>query len=342
MVQHIRANLWLLLFSIGLSAVVYPLLVLAFGQTLFPDKSDGSLLYDKAGNVIGSSLIAQPFSGDEYFHPRPSAVSYNAAGTAGSNWAPNNYLLRDRVARMLGPIAKYNSGEKKDQLVGPDIEAWFQKDQYQGAAGIVAQWATLHSGVASNWVKSDPLYAGYVAKWQESHPQEVVEWKKANPDNAQLKPEDLAVVFFVSFSKENPGAFPVAVEIKTPEGTTDKVVQPVKEGTDIQSMFFDMWRQEHPTVDLQKVPSDMVLASGAGLDPDITLKNAMYQLDRVASKWAADTKLPEPDVRSTIERLLKAKTTLPLSGLAGVPLVNVLEVNLALNDQYRSQVVSAK
>jgi K+-transporting ATPase ATPase C chain len=339
MVQHIRANLWLLLFSIGLSAVVYPLLVLAFGQTFFPNKADGSLLYDKAGNVIGSSLIAQPFSGDEYFHPRPSAVSYNAAATAGSNWAANNYLLRDRVARMLGPIVKYNSGENKDQLVGPDIEAWFQKDQYQGATGIVAQWATLHSGVASNWAKSDPLYAAYVTKWQESHPQEVAEWRKANPDNAEPKPEDLAGAFFVNYSKENPTTFPVGVETKTADGKTEKIVQPAKEGTDIQSMFFDMWRQEHPTADLQKVPSDMVMASGAGLDPDITWKNAMYQLDRVAGKWATATKLPEAEVRKTIEGLLKAKATLPLGGLAGVHLVNVLELNLALDDQYRARVI---
>jgi len=54
---------------------------------MVPKKADGSLLYDKSGNIIGSALIAQPFSADEYFHPRPSAVSYNAASTAGSNWA---------------------------------------------------------------------------------------------------------------------------------------------------------------------------------------------------------------------------------------------------------------
>jgi K+-transporting ATPase ATPase C chain len=141
MSQHIRANLWLLVFSIVLSSVAYPLVLLAFGQTLFHEKADGSLLYDKSGNVIGSALIAQPFSGDEYFHPRPSAVSYNAASTAGSNWGGNNYMLRDRVARILGPIVKYAGGSKKGQLVGPDIETWLQADKYQGTKGIVAQWA---------------------------------------------------------------------------------------------------------------------------------------------------------------------------------------------------------
>ena len=331
---HIRANIWLLVFTIGLSAVIYPLIVLAFGQTLFPAKSDGSLIYDKSGKLVGSSLIAQPFSGDEYFHPRPSAVGYNAAATGGSNFAANNYLLRDRVAHMLGPIVKYASGEKKGQLVGPDIEAWFQKDQYQNAPGIVAQWAALHSGLASNWVKADPLNADYVTKWKESHADDVAKWIKDNPDNSDPKPEDLAGVFFDSYAKSNPGTFPSIVETKTQEGKAEKIVQPVKEGSDIQSIFFDMWRQDYPTVDLERVPADMVMASGAGLDPDITLQSAMYQLDRVAAKRAGDSNKPEPEVRKTIEELLKAKAVAPLGGLAGVPLVNVLEINLALDERF--------
>ena len=334
MSSHIRANLWLLLFSIGLSSVAYPLVLLAFGQNFLPAKADGSLLYDKAGNVIGSALIAQPFSGDEYFHPRPSAVAYNAASTAGSNWGPNNYLLRDRAARILGPIVKYSDGDKKGQLVGPDIEAWFQQDQYQGSPGIVAQWATLHSGLAANWVKGDPLNAAYVTAWQESHPAEVAAWKAANPDNAEPKPEDFAGAFFESYSKEHPGTFPVAVETKSVDGTAEKAVQPAAEASDIQSIFFDMWRQEHPHAKVQKVPADMVTASGAGLDPDITYQNALYQLDRVAGRWAANSGQPEESVRKQIEILLKDNLRAPLNGLAGVPLVNVLEMNLALKKQF--------
>ena len=163
---------------------------------------------DAQGNPIGSRLIAQPFTADEYFQPRPSAASYNAAASGASNWAASNYLLRDRVARQLGPIVKYRSGPKKGQPVGPDIESWFQKDQFGGKPGIVAQWAALHSGRRQNWVKADKLNAAYVADWQKTHPAEVAEWIKANPDTPEPKPEDLAVPFFASYSKTHPGTFP--------------------------------------------------------------------------------------------------------------------------------------
>jgi potassium-transporting ATPase KdpC subunit len=337
MLTHLRANLWLLGLSILLCCVVYPGILLVFGQTLFPSEANGSLVLDKAGKPIGSRLIAQPFSGDEYFQPRPSAVSYNAAASGASNWAGNNYLLRDRVARQLGPIVKYRGGAKADKLVGPDVETWFQRDRASGKPGIVAQWAAAHPTLAQNWVKADAANAAYVTAWQSTHATEVAQWSKENPDSGQPKPEDLAVVFFTSFSHEHPGTFPVAAEYKTADGKTAKRIEPVKQGSDIQSVFFDLWRQDYPEADLQPVPADFVMASGSGLDPHITLKNALYQLDRVAGKWAAETKLDPADVHREIESLLRRQAEAPLGGLVGVELINVLEVNLALRELYRPQ-----
>lgn len=337
MLSHLRANLWLLALSVLLCCVVYPGALWVIGQTVFPAQANGSLILDAAGKPIGSRLIAQPFTGDEYFQPRPSAVAYNAAASGASNWAANNYLLRDRVARQLGPIVKYQSGAKAGRLVGPDIETWFQQDRFNGNPGIVAQWAQAHATLAQNWVKADAANGLFVADWQSKHADEVARWTKENPDNPQPKPEDLAVPFFTSFSHEHPGTFPVSAEHKTADGKTEKRIEPVKEGSDIQSTFFDMWRQDHPQADLEPVPADMVMTSGSGLDPHITLKNALYQLDRVAGKWATETRRDPAAVRQEIEVMLLQKAEAPLVGLAGVELINVLEVNLALQQLYRPQ-----
>jgi K+-transporting ATPase ATPase C chain len=335
MTAHLRANLWLLVLSVLLCSVLYPLVLYGIGQTVFHDQAQGSLLVDANGQAIGSRLIAQPFTADEYFQPRPSAASYNAAASGASNWAASNYLLRDRVAQQLGPIVKYRSGVKAGQLVGPDIEHWFQKDRYDGKPSIVAQWAALHPTVAQNWVKADKLRAAYVAAWQEAHPQQVAEWIKDNPDTPEPKPEDLAVPFFTSYSKDHPGTFPSAVEHKTADGKAEKQTEPVKEGSDIQAVFFDLWLQANPDADLAPVPADMVMASGSGLDPHITLSNALCQLDRVAAAWAKKTGSDEAAVHHEIEQLLREKSFAPLDGLVGVPLLNVLEINLALRERYQ-------
>jgi potassium-transporting ATPase KdpC subunit len=337
MYAHFRANLWLLILTVLLCSVLYPLVLLGIGQTMFHDKAQGSLLADAQGNPIGSRLIAQPFTADEYFQPRPSATtpSYNAAASGASNWAASNYLLRDRVARQLGPIVKYRGGLKKGQPVGPDVENWFQQDQFDGKVAIVAQWANLHPTVAQNWVKADKLNAAYVADWQKTHAAEVAEWIKAHPDTPEPKPEDLAVPFFTRYAKTYPGTFPSAVEHKTADGKTEKTIEPVKVGTDIQAGFFDMWLQAHADVDLEPVPADMVMASGSGLDPHITLDNALWQLDRVASAWANKTGGNEAQVRQEIEQLLRHNSSAPLGGLVGEPLVNVLEINVALKDRYQ-------
>lgn len=200
--KHLRANLWLLVLSLVLCSVLYPTVLWGIGQTFFPNQAEGSLvtkhgrptIFEK--EAVGSRQIAQPFTGDEYFQPRPSAASYNAAASGASNWGASNYLLRERVSRQLGPIVKYADGLKKSQQVGPDIEAWFR-----GKPDLVGRWATMHSASAQNWVKADKLNADYVASWQRQHPEEVQAWKKENASTPEPKPEDLAVAFFESYAK---------------------------------------------------------------------------------------------------------------------------------------------
>jgi K+-transporting ATPase ATPase C chain len=196
--SHLRANLWLLLLTVAVCCIVYPAVLWAIGRTMFPRQSEGSLVRDKdGGQPIGSLLIAQPFTKPEYFWPRPSAVSYDAGASGGSNLAASNPKLRARVVETLAHLEKYPHDPKKE------------------------------------------------------------------------------------------------------------------------------------------VPADLVMASGSGLDPHITLANARYQLDRVAAAWAEKTGDPREQVRRDIERLLEEKSWSPLGGLAGGPLVNVLEVNQALETRYR-------
>src|SRR5262249_534475 len=156
---------------------------------------------------------------------------------------------------------KYRGGTRNGQPVGPDIERWFREDRFQGKPGIVAQWAQAHSGLAQAWAKADPLQADYISAWQKNHPADGSEWLKAHPPDEEPKPEDLAVPFFVWFSKAQPGKWPVVTEEKA-DGQTKKSMKPVSEGSDIQSVFFDMWREEHPDMELGSVPSDLVTASG--------------------------------------------------------------------------------
>jgi len=136
-----------------------------------------------------------------------------------------------------------------------------------------------------------------------------------------------------TFSKDNPGQFPSAVTSQV-GGKTVTAIEPVKDGTDIRSTFFDMWRQEHADIALADVPGDMVTTSGSGLDPHITMQNAEYQLDRVAAKWATDTKRDPGQTRIEIQQILQADSFAPLDGLVGEKMINVLQVNLELTKRY--------
>ncbi len=334
MFRYLSKSVLLLVFAVAICCILYPLALWAVGQIFFPSQSNGSLLMGPDGKPVGSKLIAQPFTKDEYFQPRPSAASYDASASASSSLAASNYALRDRVARTLGPIVQYKSGPNAGKPVAPDIENWFKQDKYQGAPHIVAQWADMHNSLAQAWVTSDATHTTYVSAWAKTHPQEVAQFIKDNPTITQPKESDLAVTFFKNFSAENPGRFPSSVTKTGKDGKPQTTIEAVNRGSDIQSIFFDMWRQDHADADVQEVPGDMVTTSASGLDPHITLQNAEFQLDRVASKWAADLKRDPAAVRNEIEQILQKNAAAPWNGLIGEKFVNVLEVNLELRKKY--------
>jgi K+-transporting ATPase ATPase C chain len=83
------------------TGLIYPLAMTGAAQVLFHDRANGSLVTDKDGNVVGSSLIGQSFSSDRYFHGRPPATNdangtpspYHAANSSASNLGPTNPAL---------------------------------------------------------------------------------------------------------------------------------------------------------------------------------------------------------------------------------------------------------
>jgi len=90
----------------------YPLLVTGIAATLFPHKAAGSLIL-KDGQIIGSELLAQSFTSDKYFHPRPSAAGngYDATSPGGSNLAQSSKTLVDRIQGSIDKLALENPGK---------------------------------------------------------------------------------------------------------------------------------------------------------------------------------------------------------------------------------------
>jgi K+-transporting ATPase ATPase C chain len=100
------------------TGLIYPLAITGISQVVFHDQANGSLI-TKNGQLVGSKLIGQNFTDPKYFFGRPSATTnvsdatksdpYNAQNSAGSNLAPSNKALIDRVQKAVDQIRKENN-----------------------------------------------------------------------------------------------------------------------------------------------------------------------------------------------------------------------------------------
>jgi K+-transporting ATPase ATPase C chain len=126
----------------------YPLLLTGIAKLAFPHQADGSLITHN-GQVIGSELIAQSFTSDRYFHPRPSAAGngYDATSSGGTNLAQSNAKLAQRIQADIDKLEQENpgkpvpidmvttSGSGLDPDITPD-NAYFQAPRIAKARGI--------------------------------------------------------------------------------------------------------------------------------------------------------------------------------------------------------------
>lgn len=138
----------------------YPLFVTGIAAVIFPHQAAGSLIL-KDGQVIGSELLAQSFTSDKYFHPRPSAAGngYDATASGGSNLAQSNTKLVQRIQGDIDKLSKENPGKPvpidmvttSGSGLDPDITpeaAYFQAPRVAKARGLsedrVRQLVELH------------------------------------------------------------------------------------------------------------------------------------------------------------------------------------------------------
>ena len=110
----LRASIGLTIVSLGLCGFLYSATVTGLGQLLFPAQANGSLI-ELDGKILGSSLVAQPFTDPKYFQARPSAANYDPMAMAGSNMARTNPELTKIIEQRIADI------EARDHIEGRQI-----------------------------------------------------------------------------------------------------------------------------------------------------------------------------------------------------------------------------
>ncbi len=155
-----------------LVGAIYPAFVTAVAQVAFPSQANGSFITTADGREIGSSLIGQAFSQDQYFWSRPSAAGdgYDANAASASNLAPTSQALLDRVAAEIDRLKAANgdgpipvdlvttSASGLDPHISP-AGAEYQVARVAAARGIPED--QVREAVARN---TDPPFLGFMGQ----------------------------------------------------------------------------------------------------------------------------------------------------------------------------------
>ena len=124
--SHLRGAVLGTLVLAAVTCGLYPLVVWGIAQTAFPHQANGSLIVDTNGTVRGSSLLAQGFRSDRYFHPRPSAAGangYDATSSGGSNLGPTSQKLRDQLQERIATYRAANGLKETDTVPADAVTA---------------------------------------------------------------------------------------------------------------------------------------------------------------------------------------------------------------------------
>ena len=111
LLQEIKVSLLAMVALLVILCGLYPLVVWGIAQVVFPSRANGSLV-EHHGKIVGSSLMAQSFTGDKYFHPRPSAAGdtgFDGTSSGGSNLGPLSQKLVDQVKERMEQYRKENN-----------------------------------------------------------------------------------------------------------------------------------------------------------------------------------------------------------------------------------------
>jgi K+-transporting ATPase ATPase C chain len=290
---HLRACLVITVMLTVVVCGIYPVVVWGLAQAFFPYQANGSLITAKDGTVIGSALLGQPFSGPGYFHPRPSAAGngYDPTSSGGSNLGPTSAKLICGDTKAAPPPA-------------PDASAT------AAASPATAAAATPVDATAANAAAAAPANATAAATLDATA-------AAAVPQVVDFDGITLRVLHYcddngIPFAGIQDGK---AIDL-TPYRTSD--------GWDEVKLITAFNDGDHPvTIKAgMPIPADAVTASASGLDPHISVANALLQARRVAKARGID----EATVRSLI-----VSSTEGSGGFFGDPGVNVLRLNLALD-----------